>query len=106
MPNETPLPEPEESMAGIQGDAVEMSIAHDGECAECKRWAEAYEAATIAFFRLQNQFEIASLIGDSDALWSLAKEINRASARRTELKDGARKHRMAGTLELNASRTV
>jgi len=65
---------------------------HSEDCKDCMRLAGAYEATTIAFFRLQNQFDIACLSGDSDALCKLAVEIDQAAARRRELKEQSRKH--------------
>jgi hypothetical protein len=68
------------------------NMEHPEDCGECKRWANAYEAATIAFFRLQNQFQIASLC-DSNTLCELAAEMDRVWMRRLELKQAAQNHR-------------
>jgi hypothetical protein len=68
------------------------TMKHPEDCEDCRKAAEAYEAATFAFFRLQSQFEIASFSGDSNALCTLAAEIDRIVARRLELKAAARDH--------------
>jgi hypothetical protein len=69
------------------------TMEHPKDCNDCRKWAEAYEAATIAFFRLQNQFYIASFCCDSSALGKLAAEIDQVAARRLVLKAAAQNHR-------------
>ena len=68
------------------------TLEHPEDCEDCRKCAEAYEAETIAFFRLQNQFYIASLCCDSKALCKLAAEIDQVAARRLDLKAAARNH--------------
>src|SRR6184192_2573609 len=68
------------------------NMEHPEDCHDCKRWADAYEAATIAFFRLQNQFQIASFC-DSNSVWDLAAEIDRVWKHRLQLKEAAQNHK-------------
>jgi hypothetical protein len=78
--------------AGAADNVAGETREHPEDCKDCRKLAEAYEAATIAFFRVQNQFYIASLCGDSNALCNLAAEMDQVAARRLELKTAERNH--------------
>jgi len=56
---------------------------------------DAYEAATLTFFRLESQLQIASLTGDVKASEQLAFEVGQAAVRRRELMEAARRQDVA-----------
>ena len=62
-------------------------------CGDCQYWEKTYETATLTFFRLQSQFQIASLSGDVKASEQLACELDLAAIRRLELREVSRTHR-------------
>lgn len=62
-------------------------------CGECKRLAEAYEAATITWFRLEGNLRIAEYGRDKAAAEKLAAELGEKTRHRRELRDAMNKHR-------------
>jgi hypothetical protein len=55
-------------------------------------WVKTYEMATLTFFRLQSQFQLALLCDDLESSQKLALEVDEASVRRLELAEAARTH--------------
>jgi hypothetical protein len=55
-------------------------------------WVKTYEMATLTFFRLQNQFQLALLCGDLASSRKLALQVDEAAVRRIELAEAARRH--------------
>jgi hypothetical protein len=93
MQTETRVSMPLESVVLKQAGGI-SDMEHPENCEDCRRWAQAYESATMAFFRLQSQFQIASFGGDSKRLRELAAEIDRAWTHRLNVQEAARNRRV------------
>lgn len=61
-------------------------------CAECERISADYEAATIEWFRLQNQLTIAEHARDDAASDAIVAELTVIAAQRERLRESADQH--------------
>jgi len=61
-------------------------------CVECLRLAEAYEAETMMWFRLEGQLRIAEYGRDEESAGKIAKDLDATTRRRTELRTGMDAH--------------
>lgn len=61
-------------------------------CPECQRLSNVYEAATIEWFRVQNQLGIAEHLRDSEASTAIVAELAEIATRRQNLRDEAARH--------------
>jgi hypothetical protein len=61
-------------------------------CAECERLSAEYESATIRWFRLDSQRQIAAFGRDTEASFRIAGEISIVDDQRTALRDALVAH--------------
>ena len=61
-------------------------------CAECQRISAEYEAATMEWFRVQNQLRIAEYSRDDEMSNTIVKELEGIARRRQGLRESADKH--------------
>ena len=62
------------------------------DCPECKKLGDAYEAATVAWFRLQGNLRIAQFSHDEESTSRAAEELDRMTRKRDELRDALTRH--------------
>ena len=61
-------------------------------CAECSRLANAYEAETMAWFRLEGHLRIAEYGHDDAAANKIAADLDVITNKRTELREAIDRH--------------
>jgi hypothetical protein len=62
------------------------------DCPECKKLGDAYEAATVAWFRLQGNLRIAQFSHDEESTRRAAAELERMTQKRDELRAELTRH--------------
>ena len=62
-------------------------------CVECRRLSDAYESATMTWFRVEGQFRIAEFGHDKAAVKELASELAAIGERRSALRDALARHK-------------
>ncbi|HWE53049.1 MAG TPA: hypothetical protein VG273_24875 [Bryobacteraceae bacterium] len=61
-------------------------------CAQCKRIAGKYEAATLEWFRVQSQLDVAQYLHDPNTSAGIVSELAGIAKRRQALRDAALHH--------------
>jgi hypothetical protein len=61
-------------------------------CAECARMADAYEAETMAWFRLEGHLRIAEYGHDDEAAQRIALDLDVVTKKRAELRGAMERH--------------
>jgi hypothetical protein len=63
-------------------------------CEECRRLSDAYEAATMEWFRLQGQLRVAEYSREAEASDSIVAELNLVAKRRQALREEIENHNL------------
>jgi hypothetical protein len=63
-------------------------------CEVCRRLSDEYEAATMAWFRVQGQLRVAEYARDENATARIIAELSEISARRQALREAREKHQI------------
>ncbi len=71
-------------------------------CPECKRISGKYEAATLEWFRVQGQLDVAQYLHDPETSGRIVAELAEIAKRRRSLGDAAARH----IAKAHASRTA
>jgi hypothetical protein len=61
-------------------------------CAQCKRIAGEYEAATLEWFRVQGQLDVAQYLQDPEESTGIVSELAAIAKRRRALRDAVMHH--------------
>jgi hypothetical protein len=62
------------------------------DCAQCKRISGKYEAATLEWFRVQGQLDVAQYLYDPAKSAGIVSELSAIAKRRQALRDAAMHH--------------
>jgi hypothetical protein len=76
----------------LQNDTEGKMESYD-QCIDCQRWGKTYEMATVSYFKLRSQFQIASLCDDPESVQKIVFEINSSRVRIESLREAGQKHR-------------
>ena len=61
-------------------------------CSECRRISGKYEAATIEWFRVQGQLDVAQHLHDPESSAKIVTDLANIAKRRQSLRDTAERH--------------
>jgi len=75
-------------------------------CAECRRISDAYETATMTWFRQESNLRIAEYGHDENAAARLLADLNETSRRRRDLRSEMERHKTETHSDGRSARTL